>query len=163
MSPASGSAERYPMLSSECSRALPSCRRCSCKPQTSQRFRKLLRDSLSLQYKIELALDGLEDGEPGGLPIIKRIQALRHRRQCWRTFDFSFQRVITVPERRQYTYAGTHFAWFNAEGVLQVLQIPSQVKGVPEKLFTVPVDVDATRVVDMLADPGSDLLVLIVM
>lgn len=90
------------------------------------------------------------------------MQALRKRRQSWRTFDFTFQRTIVIPDEQQYTYSGTHFAWFNPQDNLQVLQIPSCVRGVPEKLFTVPVNFNLAQILDVAIEPCSDLLVFVV-
>lgn len=84
---------------------------CSQPAKVCRFWQHLIRDTLSVQYKIELGADGMDDGPPGGVPVAERMQALQRRRQAWRTLGFS--RIATVPmpgECHAYELVGGIFA-----------------------------------------------------
>ncbi|THH03402.1 hypothetical protein EW145_g6285 [Phellinidium pouzarii] len=74
-------------------------------------WKQFIRESLSLQYKIELGADGLVNGPSGGLPVPERIRALHARRAAWRSL--AFRRKVTIPvpgECHAYELVGGVFA-----------------------------------------------------
>ncbi|KAL5513947.1 hypothetical protein ACEPAG_2708 [Sanghuangporus baumii] len=70
-----------------------------------------IRDTLALQYKVELGANGLVDGPPSHLSIPERMRLLQERRRAWRMLDF--KRCITIPtpgECHAYELVGGMFA-----------------------------------------------------
>lgn len=130
--------------------------------QVSKRFARLISQSLSLQYKVELAVSRLEDGTGGRFSTAERLQAVYERRRAWRLLDWKYKGIIKVDTALEvYAFCGTHFAWFDSDGKFQLLQIPSKTRHVPEKIQTIALrGVDASRVVEVMIDPDVDLLAL---
>ncbi|TCD66230.1 hypothetical protein EIP91_001633 [Steccherinum ochraceum] len=56
--------------------------------QVNKRFNRLIEQSMRLQYKIELALDNLEDGFPSNISVSERLQLLEGRRNAWKGMKF---------------------------------------------------------------------------
>ena len=50
---------------------------------------RLIRDSMALQYKIELAINGMVDGPPGGLTLSQKLEKLREHHTKLRMGAFS--------------------------------------------------------------------------
>lgn len=74
-------------------------------------FRDVVQQSLELQYKIELAADGMVDGLPGLMSTAERLQLLLERRRAWRRLDW--KKVVAVPIRgacQAYELVGGVFA-----------------------------------------------------
>ena len=118
---------------------------------------------MRLQYKIQLAIDGIEDGTPGGMTTVQRLDAIRRRREAWRSLQFDFKRFITVEGDRAHAFSGSHFAWVDLNGHIRVLQVPSTIKGIPEKSWAVKAEgLDFEQSVDMTIDADQDLLVVVV-
>ena len=122
----------------------------------------LVERSLALQYKIELAVDGLVEGVPGKLSTAEKLEAVRNRRKAWRSGDFALKHVVNVEDGMAHVFNGTHFAWIDLESNLHIFQIPFRYRAVPEKSSAIPLrDVDMSNVRDMLISFDSDLLVLV--
>lgn len=88
-----------------------------------------------MQYKIELAIDGLADGPPGGMSIADRLKVLLDRREAWNSLRFTSRKVIFANTR--HSFSGSHFVWVNLTGQLEVFQVPCTLKGVPEKSWII--------------------------
>jgi len=88
--------------------------------QVSKRFNDLISTSISLQYKIELAMACLQDGPPGEMTISERLQALRTRRAAWASGKFTDDGTCN-PKHRNWVFTGTHFAWMRDERRLEVM------------------------------------------
>ncbi|KAK7679035.1 hypothetical protein QCA50_017979 [Cerrena zonata] len=54
-------------------------------------FNKAIKDSVEMQYLIELGADGMIDGArtPSSLPTAERLQLLLNRRARWRTLNWT--------------------------------------------------------------------------
>ncbi|CAL1702844.1 unnamed protein product [Somion occarium] len=65
--------------------------------QVCKEFHQIIKDSLELQYKIELEADGMIDGPRtvGSWSTSERLQLLLDRRARWRTLDWT--RIVTLP------------------------------------------------------------------
>ena len=108
-------------------------------------------------------MDGLEDGTPGAFSTAERLQAVYRRREAWRSLDFSFKRIMVVPETGSHSYVGSHFAWVDTRGTQNVLQLPSKHNGVPEKTSAMRVDLGSALVLETHLERKVDLLVLLTM
>ncbi|TFY60917.1 hypothetical protein EVJ58_g4844 [Rhodofomes roseus] len=60
-------------------------------------FHDVVKHSLELQYKIELAADGLVDGVGVNLTTAERLALLLDRRKRWRTLDWMSRTAVSVP------------------------------------------------------------------
>lgn len=114
---------------------------------------------MALQYNIELAIDGMEDGPPGGMKISERLEALRKRRAAWTTMQPSERRPIKTS--MQAMQSG-HFVWANHHTKqLHAWRIPSVYRGISAKECVVKgIDVKEQGVGALAIDPDQDLLVL---
>ncbi|EJC99542.1 uncharacterized protein FOMMEDRAFT_142765 [Fomitiporia mediterranea MF3/22] len=74
-------------------------------------WQHVVRDTLSLQYKIELGANGLVDGPASKLTIPERLHLLRERKHAWDTLGFRRCSVIPTPgECHAYELVGGVFA-----------------------------------------------------
>ncbi|TCD65538.1 hypothetical protein EIP91_002502 [Steccherinum ochraceum] len=62
--------------------------------RVARRFHKLIEHSTRLRYKVELALDNLEDEFPSKYTIAERLEMLRSRRRAWNTVQFKDKRFV---------------------------------------------------------------------
>ncbi|TCD64828.1 hypothetical protein EIP91_003576 [Steccherinum ochraceum] len=131
--------------------------------QLSKHLHDLIRDSLPLRYKIELAVDGLEDDSLGlgGMPTAGRLEALLKRRHARASGAFSTIKTFSKELNAVWAFSGGHIAMesHDSQGskCTNVMQIPSTARGVPEKSWSIPIP--SFRLLRYLAiDPEQDLL-----
>ncbi|KAH8101210.1 hypothetical protein BXZ70DRAFT_116749 [Cristinia sonorae] len=67
--------------------------------QVCRRFHDIIVNSISIQYRLELAVDGFTDGPPGGLTVGDRLRALRDRRKNWMTMQPTSRKVVFSQDR----------------------------------------------------------------
>lgn len=60
-------------------------------------IRAIIDDSVELQYRIELTLDGMIDGPPSPVIVGDRLARLRALRRAWATLDWSSNIVVPMP------------------------------------------------------------------
>lgn len=108
-------------------------------------------------------MDGMEDGPPNGMNTVERLDILRKRRAAWnsRTLPFTYNKLLSV---RHYVsgwiFIGNHIAWITSSSKLEVLRVPSAMKGVTEKSWTVE-GFDREHLQTFMIEPEQDLLVLV--
>ncbi|KAI5999068.1 hypothetical protein EDD15DRAFT_2571644 [Pisolithus albus] len=61
------------------------------------RFKDIVQASMELQYRIELAADGMVDGPPSSLTVRERLTRLRELRQSWATLQWSSKISVPMP------------------------------------------------------------------
>ena len=66
-------------------------------PKICRAFNDVIKQSLELQYKIELAADGLVDGIGVDLTTAERLALLYDRRKRWRVLDWTKRTAVSVP------------------------------------------------------------------
>lgn len=120
---------------------------------------------MAVQYRIELALAGLEDGPPGGMSTSERLEALRAHQRAWQELKAS---AILVQDETSDMHVAVFpgaAMWAHTENgsprSLWLHQIPSLIRGIPSRTWTlddVGFDVDVDR---LCLDPAQDLLVAI--
>ena len=61
-------------------------------------FSDLIHSDLYLQYKIELAQNGMVDGESSALPVVKRLQHLRQYSSNFKKGTFQHEDITAHPD-----------------------------------------------------------------
>lgn len=130
--------------------------------QVSRQLNNLIRQSTRLQYKIELAVDSLEDGPPGGKNTSERLQSLLEHREAWRSLQFTAKQVVNAYNGCR-LFTGRHLVWTDVSRKMNVTQVPSAIRGIPDKTWTIKLNkVNINSVEDGVAmDPDQNLLVLV--
>ncbi|KAH8101209.1 hypothetical protein BXZ70DRAFT_934960 [Cristinia sonorae] len=105
--------------------------------QVCRRFNDIVSNSTLIQYRLELAADGLVDGPPGGLTVGERLQALHARRNAWATMQPTSTRVVYSDNRDYACSFGrncfAHHRPGDTTAQTQVAQIAAPSRGIPEK------------------------------
>ncbi|PCH34839.1 hypothetical protein WOLCODRAFT_145533 [Wolfiporia cocos MD-104 SS10] len=128
------------------------------------RLRNVIKGSLELQYKIELAADGLVDGLPSRLTTAERYRLLLDRRRRWRTLDWIEKAYVPIPGPCQaYELVAGVFAKSMNDRMsqgsrhLNATWLPSR-RGDVRQIIHEDLGV-ATR--DFAIDPSQDLIALV--
>lgn len=112
----------------------------------------------SLQYKIELAIAGQEDGVYHSLFTRRRL--LRSHQHNWDTLHWTQDQRISMFRGGLWELYGNVLAQITRNGrTLHFKQLPSQSRSIEEKSWTV--DISQFRVRDFGIDPAQDLLIII--
>ena len=124
----------------------------------------LVTTSLALQYRIELASDGLVNGQPGGpaSTTAVRMEILLERRAAWRALRPNRRTSVALAGHcHAYELVGGLFAKaleeFGAARRLVASWLPGNGRG--ERRFVV--DDLGVRIKDFALDPSQDLIVLL--
>ena len=132
-----------------------------------KRFEGIVKESVELQYNVELAIAGYQDGGHVDLPFAVRLQKLRDQENAW--WNLSWSRQENIPQHgttAAYDFhggvwargTGERYAGLSRKIELSVLPspwIPPQSR--PEKwTFS-----DLTNCRDFAIDPSQDLFVWI--
>ncbi len=125
----------------------------------------LVTASLALQYRIELASDGLVNGQAGGSAFsttAARMEILLERRAAWRTLRPNRRTSVALAGHcHAYELVGGLFAKaledFGAARRLVASWLPGNGRG--ERRFVV--DDLGVRIKDFALDPSQDLIVLL--
>ncbi|KAH8092497.1 hypothetical protein BXZ70DRAFT_1010814 [Cristinia sonorae] len=120
-------------------------------------FTEVIRDSTAIQYKLELAINGYEDGTLNGWSTAEKLEALRSRRSACVAVQPTTIRTINITHEILFTRG--HFAWISKEDEFHVLQLPSAFRGIPAKEWAVkgPI-VDVITQNRTAMDPDEDIL-----
>ncbi|KAI0769851.1 hypothetical protein C8Q74DRAFT_1271551 [Fomes fomentarius] len=62
-----------------------------------RRLESLIRDDMTLQYKVELGRAGMIDGLPGKHPLHKRLERLRVYQRAWRSPNVVLSKTTSLP------------------------------------------------------------------
>ncbi|KAI0251641.1 hypothetical protein BJV78DRAFT_415852 [Lactifluus subvellereus] len=124
----------------------------------------LVASSLGLQYRIELAAEGLVDGPPGGLAptTAARMEQLLERRAAWRALRPRRRAAVALAGHcHAYELVGGLFAKaleeYGAARRLVASWLPSTAAGETRLV----VDDLGVRIKDFALDPAQDLVVLL--
>ncbi|KAH8107696.1 hypothetical protein BXZ70DRAFT_912201 [Cristinia sonorae] len=129
--------------------------------RVSRPFKRLVDHSTRLQLRIEQMVEGLEDGAPGTMSAVQRLDAIRQRRKAWSTFRFTYRKYFYVPDGELHSFYGDHFAWTSDGSTkLNILQVPSDIRCIPEKCWQVDLP-EMKHLHDLAVDPDQDILLLI--
>ncbi|TCD64836.1 hypothetical protein EIP91_003584 [Steccherinum ochraceum] len=131
--------------------------------RVSTRLDECILFSTRLQYRIELAGSSLRDGCVKS-STSDRLTAVRRRRKAWDTLSFSTRKVVSVISAEWKILCGCHIAWTHSPGHLTVMQIPSAIRNIPEKSWTMTLDGTnpgrrPSSESDLVMDPDQDLII----
>jgi hypothetical protein len=128
-----------------------------------QTLKQLIRDSIKLQYLIELAAAGMVNNTSSDLSYQERLSMLHHRNQRWATLDWHKHLVISFPmSAGEYELVGGVFA-----RTIRVINSPSHHlfatylpsnRGPSRLLMKEQIVVEP---MDFTMDPSQDLLVVL--
>ncbi|KAF8510527.1 hypothetical protein JB92DRAFT_2939190 [Gautieria morchelliformis] len=134
-------------------------RRCSL---TCRFFHETIRDSMLLQYRLELAVAGLEDGGTEcRLSIHERLAGLKTIEQGWAKLCFRQKITVTLPRSPKWKLRGGVLAQDLAPekaSVMSFIQLPSAVRGTPVHTWQSDMEVNMRK---FAIDPAQDLVVLV--
>jgi hypothetical protein len=128
--------------------------------QVCSLFRELINETASLQYAIELAAAGQVNGpETSGASSASRLEALKKHQSSWDNLKWSRELRIPMEGGGLWELYGGVLAQSTAEGTLTFMQLPSDLRSIEEKVWTL--ENLGLVVRDFGMDPSQDLLVLI--
>jgi hypothetical protein len=126
--------------------------------QVCSLFRALIDSLPSLQYKIELAIAGQEDGVGHSLSTRRRL--LRRHQLSWDALHWTQDLRFSMFRGGLWELYGNVLAQITSNGhTLHFKQLPSQSRAIEEKAWTV--NVTQFRVRDFAIDPAQDLLIIV--
>jgi hypothetical protein len=114
-----------------------------------------------LQYIIELAVSGQQDGWRDPMATSEdRLNRLRKHRSAWKNMTWSREVKIPMNDGGLWALSGGVLSYENQKGELAFHQLPSDIRGIDEKTWTLGPDFGCT-IEDFSMDPYQDLLVLV--
>ncbi|RPD76057.1 hypothetical protein L226DRAFT_570267 [Lentinus tigrinus ALCF2SS1-7] len=113
-----------------------------------------------MQYKIELAAVGMEDGPYSALNVSQRLAMLKERHDAWNTLSWRSHEDIPAPKNCPFfqEFHGGVFARQENDRTLYFSQLPSHIRGIGKAEWTVDIGV---RFDVFGTDPAQDLLVIV--
>ena len=130
-------------------------------PQVCAYFNDAIKNSVALQYAIELDICGYEDGpysDRASEDTTARLRKLQSHVDAWNNLDWVESRVSTPVEAIRTLFCGGMLISLIDDETVTCIQLPSRIPDLPLRIWTLHI-VDMS-VVGMAADPQSDLLVL---
>lgn len=120
----------------------------------------LIRESSVLQYTLELAITGNEDGEHSQLSVAEKLNALRKHQRAWDKLKWNHELRHSMAGGGLWELFGNVLAQQDLTGSLVFRQLPSRYRGIQDKEWRVKPD-PQLKVRDFGIDPSQDLLVLV--
>jgi hypothetical protein len=116
---------------------------------------------VAIQYKIELAVAGMEDGPPSKVGLADRLKILKEHQSSWHNLTWKSDHLITE-FRYQWDCLGGVLANVPDEPrrSLVIRQLPSVIRGIERTDWRVDMNF---RVLEFTFDPSQDLLAVIEM
>ena len=131
-------------------------------------LRVLIRDSVELQYIIELAADGMEDGVDCPLSIAERLARLLQLRGRWRAVDWAGTAKVSAPAlTKAYEFADGVYASSRVQGAvfrsrhLALTWLPTLATGGGGESRVIEREDVGLSIRDFAMDPSQDLIVLL--
>ena len=131
--------------------------------QISKRFKSIINDSMSLGYRIQLGLNGLEDSDihcTGPLSLSHRMSTLQEYLRSWDTLHFSPLTSVEFESGRAWDMHSNILSE-GGSAALQLTRLPSPVRKVASATWILTFDsFGINNICDYVTDPAQDLLVL---
>lgn len=118
----------------------------------------MIKDSAELQYKIELAVAGMEDGHCSLLSHADRLQRLRDRESAWHTLQWTSDKILPMHRGGVWELYGGVLAQAKSRDTLCFTRLPSEIRGIEGRHWELNLP---TLVRDFGMEPSLDLLVVI--
>jgi hypothetical protein len=128
-------------------------------PQLCRLFCTLIEITTSLQYKIELAASGLQDGPPSLLGPADRLKLLRDREKSWDTLTWTNEEDLMKVSGNWELYGGVFAQHQSGDNSLKLWQLPSTHREIEKRHWSIPLP--HFRLRDFGMDPAQDLLVIV--
>ena len=100
----------------------------------------------------------MEDGPPSGMVPHERFQCLQEHQTAWSKLQFSLSTTVKMEKGSVWELYGNVLAQGKGKRSLVFYQIPSPIRGIESKTWTVQVD-EAIR--DFAMDPTEELLIIV--
>lgn len=127
--------------------------------QACRLFNKLYQNAAGLQYKVELAVANMENGPPSGLGAADRLQRLKQHQEAWATLTPNAQQIVPMLKGSVWELYGGVLSQARGSSTLAFKQLPSVVRGIEDKEWTVSGLGFDIR--DYGMDPSQQLLAII--
>jgi hypothetical protein len=121
-------------------------------------FRNVISETAIFQYKIELFVNGMVDGPPDGLDVATRLDRLVRRQAAWDNLKCTEDKSVDMLAGSVWELYGGVLAQATRREFLTFRQLPSQYRGISERVWTV--DVSQIDLRDFTFDNAQDLLVI---
>ncbi|KAG7441677.1 uncharacterized protein BT62DRAFT_955490 [Guyanagaster necrorhizus] len=123
-------------------------------------FKNVVNGSLALQYKTELAMDSMEDGESSHLLNAERLERLRELRRAWANLDWKeFTSIPFSGECSAYELVAGVFVKMFLGRDFSSTRLPSSTRPTVHQVVFPDQDM---LVKDFAMDPSQDLLAMLV-
>lgn len=122
-------------------------------------FKNIVDCDIRLQYTIELAVAGMEDGPPSALTPTERLAMLRERQEAWRELRWRSRQEYPMLEGGVWELYGGVIAQADGDRTLAFTQLPSDIRRIEEKHWKIE-DVGVV-IRDFSMDPAQDLLIVV--
>ncbi|KAF9229120.1 hypothetical protein BS17DRAFT_771061 [Gyrodon lividus] len=127
--------------------------------QVCRLFHTTIEQNALLQYIIELAVSGMQNGPHSVMDHANRLAALRNSQAAWNTLQFTGLKDIRMLQGSLYELYGGVLVQSNHLGGLVFRRLPSHYRGIDEHVWSL--DLPDVNLRDFTLDPAQDLLVLI--
>ncbi|KAG7099024.1 hypothetical protein E1B28_000907 [Marasmius oreades] len=128
--------------------------------QVCKKTNAVIAESSALQYTLELAITGNEDGKLSDLPVAEKLSALRKHQRAWDRLKWNRELRHAMAGGGLWELFGNVLAQQDLMGGLIFRQLPSQYRRIEDKEWRVKPD-PQLKVRDFGIDPSQDLLVLV--
>ncbi|TFK45325.1 hypothetical protein OE88DRAFT_1740424 [Heliocybe sulcata] len=121
-------------------------------------LKRIIDDSVALQYKIELAVAGMEDGPPSSIDLAERLRRLQNYTKAWRDMAFSPSENIRFDGHYWELYGGV-LATSAGDSTLIFNKLPGHARGIKSRQWRI--EEVGFPIRDFKMDPSQDLLVML--
>ncbi|KAI0356942.1 hypothetical protein OH77DRAFT_183926 [Trametes cingulata] len=122
-------------------------------------LKDLIDQDVRLQYQIELAVAGMEDGPPSATTAAERLRMLNARQDAWDKLAWTEREEIPMSQGGVWELYGGVLAQGEGSRSLVFKQLPSKIRGIEGRTWRLE-DV-GVNIRDFGMDPSQDLLVII--
>ncbi|KAH9927976.1 uncharacterized protein BXZ73DRAFT_48599 [Epithele typhae] len=130
-----------------------------CCRRVSRVLQTVIDDDVRFQYKIELAIAGMDDGPPGSLMASDRLAMLRERQKAWHSMQYRGVEEIPMGRGDTWELYGGVLAQTKGKRRVFLKQLPSVSRNIESREWATPeLDFDIR---DFTMDPAQDLLVAV--
>ncbi|KAF9244554.1 hypothetical protein BU15DRAFT_85930 [Melanogaster broomeanus] len=118
-----------------------------------------IKQNALLQYTIELAVGGMQNGPPGVMAHVNRLTTLRNSQAAWNKLKWTDWKDVPMLQGTLYELYGGILVQSTHLGGLVFRRLPSHYRGIEEHVWSL--DLHDVTLRDFTLDPAQDLLVLI--
>ncbi|KAF9015535.1 hypothetical protein BDQ17DRAFT_1395802 [Cyathus striatus] len=126
-------------------------------------LQNIIENTANLQYIIELAVSGSEDGESSNnnLSIAERLQLLKKYQNAWDTELWHDEIKISMQRGGLWELYGNILAQNSTRGDLSFVQLPSKLRSIKQQQWVYSQETFKFNIRDFTVDASQDLIALI--